>query len=115
LNNESRAKENTRLGEAMVQSNEKKPVDKENASKLANILEGLVFPSDKVSILLFLMLKPSNGKSDLLEILQNNLTEFQQYTHLYEIENLLQILQNNLTDNHQYTCVYEIEKKAGFL
>ena len=72
---------------------ENKPVDRNKASKLANMLEGLDFPADKPKILSFLNQKFSGEpKSDIV-----------------------QKLQDNLTDNKQFESVYEIEKQAGLV
>jgi hypothetical protein len=72
---------------------ENKPVDRNKASKLANMLEGLDFPADKPKILSFLNQKFSGEpKSDII-----------------------QKLQDNLTDNKQFENVYEIEKQAGLV
>jgi hypothetical protein len=69
------------------------PTDKEKASKLANMLEGLDFPADKPKIMSYLNQKQS-AESD---------------------NDIIQKLQNNLTDNVQYANVYEIEKQAGLV
>ena len=72
---------------------ENKPVDRNKASKLANMLEGLDFPADKPKILSFINQKFSGEpKSDII-----------------------QKLQDNLTDNKQFENVYEIEKQAGLV
>jgi hypothetical protein len=73
---------------------ENKPVDRANASKLANMLERLDFPADKPKILSYLNEKLS-GQSQYSDIIQK--------------------LQNNLTDNKQFDNVYEIEKQAGLV
>ena len=98
----------------MIQSTENEPVTKEYASKLASVLEGLVFPADKAALLLYLMQKPSNGKNHRY-LQQKYIPEFWEQINFYDIENLLPILQNNLTDNQKYSSPYEIEKKAGLL
>ncbi|TLX86006.1 MAG: hypothetical protein E6L04_04295 [Thaumarchaeota archaeon] len=71
-----------------------KPVDRTKASKLANMLEGLDFPTDKPKILLYVNEKLSGQTQD---------------------SDLIQKLQNNLTDNKQFKNVYEIEKQAGLV
>jgi hypothetical protein len=83
------------VGETTGQSTENKPVDKESASRLANVLEGFNFPADKAKILSFVnqKLAPAEG--------ENN--------------DLIKTLQNNLTDNKQYGNVYEIGKQAGLV
>lgn len=72
---------------------ENKPVERNKASKLANMREGLDFPADKPKILSYLNQKFSGEpKSDII-----------------------QILQDNLMDNKQFENVYEIEKQAGLV
>jgi len=57
------------------------------ASKLANLLEGLDFPANKSKILSYLNQKSSNGpEGDILQKLQNSLTEDRQLENVYEIE-----------------------------
>jgi hypothetical protein len=73
---------------------ENKPVDRAKASKLANMLEGLDFPADKPKILSYLKEKMSGQSQD---------------------SDIVQKLQNNLTDNKQFDNVYEIEKQAGLV
>jgi hypothetical protein len=73
---------------------ENKPVDRTKASKLARVLEGLDFPADKPKILSYVNEKLS-GQSQESDIVQK--------------------LQNNLTDNKQFNNVYEIEKQAGLV
>ena len=111
---EIRPTENTELSKAIVQSTESKSVINKNGSKLVNILEGLTFPADEVTILLFLMQKPSNGKN-YSYLQKTDIPEFWESINLYEIENLIPILQNNLSDDYQYNSRYDIEKKAGLL
>jgi hypothetical protein len=72
---------------------ENTPTDREKASKLANMLEGLDFPADKTKILSYLNQK-SSGQPE---------------------SDIIQKLQNNLTDNKQFENVYEIEKQAGLV
>jgi hypothetical protein len=72
---------------------ENKPIDRNKASKLANMLEGLDFPADKPKILSYVNQKRSGTPEN----------------------DIIQILQNNLTDNKQYDNVYEIERQAGLV
>lgn len=83
------------VGDATSQSPENRPVDKESASKLADLLEGLNFPADKAKILSFVNKRQSPGE--------------------VEYDDITETLQNNLTDNKQYANVYEIEKQAGLV
>jgi hypothetical protein len=80
------------------QPTENRPVDREKASKLAHLLEGLDFPADKAKILTFVNQNYPNGKAEGSED-----------------SDIIQKLQNNLTDNTQYANVYEIEKQAGLV
>ena len=50
-------------------------------------------------------------KKPLLSAIKNQ-PEFWEYINLYDIEKLLLILENNLTDDQQYNSPYEIEKKT---
>ena len=72
---------------------ENTPTDREKASKLANMLEGLDFPADKPKIMSFLNQKQSAESDD----------------------DIILKLQNNLTDNKKFENVYEIEKQAGLV
>lgn len=73
---------------------ENKPVDTSKASRLANMLEGLDFPADKPKILLYIKEKfPAQNQDN----------------------DIIQKLQNNLTDNKRFENVYEIEKQAGLI
>jgi cell division protein FtsL len=78
---------------------ENKPVDRTKASRLANMLEGLNFPADKPKILSYL-------KQQLY--LNQKVSEQPE-------KDIIQSLENNLTDNKQYENVYEIEKQAGLV
>lgn len=75
-----------RVGDATNQSPTNKPVDKEYASKMANLLQGLDFPADRAKIISHVNDKLSSDESnDLREILQSNLKE-KEYSNVYEIE-----------------------------
>jgi hypothetical protein len=59
------------------------------ASKLANLLEGLIFPASKDEIKDYLNRKsPAMGNriNDVLEAIQNNLEDGASYDSVYEIE-----------------------------
>jgi hypothetical protein len=58
------------------------------------MLEGLDFPADKPKILSYVKEKMSGQSHD---------------------SDIVQKLQNNLTDNKQFDNVYEIEKQAGLV
>jgi hypothetical protein len=85
-------------GETTHQPTENRPVDREKASKLAHLLEGLEFPADKAKILLFVNQNYPNGQMEGSED-----------------SDITQKLQNNLTDNTEYANVYQIEKQAGLV
>jgi hypothetical protein len=92
---EDRSNENpTQVGDSTNQSTENKPVDKESASKLANMLRGLDFPADKAKILSYITRESSGETSN---------------------DDIMQKLQSNLTDNKQFSNVYEVEKEAGLV
>jgi hypothetical protein len=66
-----------------------KAVDKDKASKMANLLEGLQFPATKEEIKAHLNMKsPSMGKriNDVLEAVENNLDEERRYDSAYDVE-----------------------------
>ncbi|HEY6949789.1 MAG TPA: hypothetical protein VI146_04195, partial [Nitrososphaeraceae archaeon] len=52
--------------------------------------------------------------NEYLQLLHSQ-TQFWDEINFYHLENLIQILQNNLTDTQQYKSPYEIEKEAGLL
>ena len=71
---------------------ENKATDRTKASKLANMLEGFDFPADIPKILSYLNQNFSEQENEII-----------------------QRLQNNLTDNKQFENVYEVEKQAGLV
>jgi len=76
-------------------SAENSPTDIKNASKLANLLEGISFPANKEKIKDHLnRLSPSMGN---------------------RINDVLEAIQNNLDENVEYKTTYEIEKAAGLV
>jgi hypothetical protein len=86
------------VGDMTGQPTENRPVDRQQASKLAHMLEGLDFPADKAKILTFVNQNYPNGQEEGSED-----------------SDITQKLQNNLTDSIQYANVYEIEKQAGLV
>jgi hypothetical protein len=84
--------------EMTAQPTENIPVNREQAAKLAHVLEGLDFPADKAKILFFVNQNYPNGQMEGSED-----------------SDITQKLQNNLSDNIQYANVYEIEKWAGLV
>ena len=75
--------------------------DKELASKMANLLEGLEFPVTKEKIKDHIINKNKKRKSRVME---NN--------NGFIIDTVLKAIQNNLQETIQYNNVYEIEKAA---
>ncbi|MFL6383489.1 MAG: C2H2-type zinc finger protein [Nitrososphaeraceae archaeon] len=71
--------------------------DKEIASKMANLLEGLEFPVTKEEI------KDHINKKKKSKVMKNN---------KIIVDTVLQAIQNNLQERIQYNNVYEIEKAA---
>jgi hypothetical protein len=78
-----------RVGEITGQPPTNKAVDKDKASKMANLLEGLQFPATKQEIKAHLNMKsPSMGNriNDVLEAVENNLDEERRYDSAYDVE-----------------------------
>jgi hypothetical protein len=78
-----------RVGEITSEPPTNKAVDKDKASKMANLLEGLQFPATKEEIKAHLNMKsPSMGNriNDVLEAVENNLDEERRYDSAYDVE-----------------------------
>jgi hypothetical protein len=78
-----------RKGDVTGESADNIPTDIKKASKLASLLEGISFPTNKEKIKDHLnRLSPSMGNriNDVLEAVQNNLDENVEYNSTYEIE-----------------------------
>ena len=71
--------------------NKNRPLDRTKVSNLASMLEGLDFPADKPKTMSYVNQNLSGVTQD---------------------SEILQKLQNNLTDNKRLNKVYEIEKQA---
>ena len=85
----------SRIGDIDKKSADNISTDIKKASKLANLLEGISFPTSKESIKDHLnRLSPSMGN---------------------RINDVLEAIQNNLDDNVEYNSTYEIEKAAGLV
>jgi hypothetical protein len=78
-----------RVGEITSEPPTNKAVDKDKASKMANLLEGLQFPATKEEIKAHLNMKsPSMGNriNDVLEAVENNLDEERRYDSTHDVE-----------------------------
>lgn len=78
-----------RVGDISGEAPENEATNKNVASKLANLLEGLTFPVTKEEIKNHLNRKsPSMGNriNDVFEAIQNNLEDGIRYNNAYEIE-----------------------------
>jgi hypothetical protein len=78
-----------RVGDITSEPPTNKAVDKDKASKMANLLEGLQFPATKQEIKAHLNMKsPSMGNTinDVLEAVENNLDEERRYDSAYDVE-----------------------------
>jgi hypothetical protein len=78
-----------RVGDITGDPPTNKAVDKDKASKMANLLEGLQFPATKEEIKAHLNMKsPSmrNRINDVLEAVENNLDEERRYDSAHDVE-----------------------------
>ena len=78
-----------RVGDITGEPPTNKAADKDKASKMANLLEGLQFPATKEEIKAHLNMKsPSMGNriNDVLEAVENNLDEEKRYDSAYDVE-----------------------------
>lgn len=85
-NNESSI---SRVGDISGESPTNEATDRQVASKLANLLEGLTFPVTKEDIKNHVNRKsPAMGNriNDVFEVIQNNLEDGISYNSVYEIE-----------------------------
>ena len=78
-----------RVGDLTGEAPTNETINRDTASKMANLLEDLAFPATKEDIRNHLNRKsPSMGNriNDVLEAVQNNLKDGVQYNSAYEIE-----------------------------
>jgi hypothetical protein len=78
-----------RVGDITGEPPTNKAADKDKASKMANLLEGLQFPATKEEIKAHLNMKsPSMGNriNDVLEAVENSLDEERRYDSAYDVE-----------------------------
>ena len=84
-----------RKGDVTGESADNVTTDIKKAAKLATLLEGISFPTNKERIKDHInRLSPSMGN---------------------RINDVLEAIQNNLDDNVEYNSTYEIEKSAGLV
>jgi hypothetical protein len=78
-----------RVGDLTGEPPTNESTNRDIASKMANLLEGLTFPANKEEIKDYLNRKsPTMGNriNDVLEAIQNNLEDGVRYNSVYEIE-----------------------------
>lgn len=78
-----------RVGDLTGEPPTNESTNRDIASKMANLLEGLTFPANKEEIKDYLNIKsPTMGNriNDVLEAIQNNLEDGVRYNDVYEIE-----------------------------
>lgn len=78
-----------RVGDLTGEPASNKTIDRDKASKMANLLEGLAFPATKEEIRKHLNERsPGMGNriNDVLEAIQNNLDDRRRYDSTYEVE-----------------------------
>jgi hypothetical protein len=78
-----------RVGDLTGEPPTNESTNRDIASKMANLLEGLTFPANKEEIKDYLNRKsPTMGSriNDVLEAIQNNLEDGVRYNSVYEIE-----------------------------
>ncbi len=94
-NKSGNASTTERVGDISGEAPTNDVTDRNVASKLANLLEGLTFPASKEEIKNHLNRKsPSMGN---------------------RINDVFEAVQNNLEDGIRYNSVYEIERAAGLV
>jgi hypothetical protein len=78
-----------RVGDLRGEPPTNEPTDRETASKMANLLEGLKFPATKEDIRSHINKKsPTMGNriNDVFEAVQNNLEDGVSYNNVYDVE-----------------------------
>jgi mannitol-specific phosphotransferase system IIBC component len=86
----------TRESSILTQESSNKALDKDTASKMANLLEGLDFPVTKDNIINHIHGKFDNADKETLN-------------------DILKLIQNKLQNNVKYNSVYEVEKAANLV
>lgn len=78
-----------RVGDMTGEPSSNRAADRDKASKMANLLEGLEFPASKEEIRRHVNMKsPEAGNriNDVLEAIENNLDDRKRYASAYEVE-----------------------------
>src|SRR5919202_3187496 len=78
-----------RVGDITGEPPTNEPIDREKASKMANLLEGLEFPATKQEIRTHVNARsPSMGNriNEVLEAIENNLDDGREYVSVYDVE-----------------------------
>lgn len=78
-----------RVGDMTGEPPTNKAVDRDRASKMANLLEGIEFPATKEKILAHVNARsPAAGNriNDVLEAIRNNLDDGRRYDSAYDVE-----------------------------
>jgi hypothetical protein len=89
-----------RVGDMTGQSADNEALDRNAASKMANLLEGLDFPATKEEIKNHINRKsPSMGNrvNDVIEAVQNNLEDGESYENVYEVEKAAGLVKESKT------------------
>ena len=87
-----------RVGDIRGEPPTNETTDRNTASKMANLLEGLEFPTTKEEIKNHINRKsPSMGNriNDVMEAVQNNLKEDTQYNSVYDVEIAARLVKKN--------------------
>ena len=87
-----------RVGDIRGEPATNETTDRNTASKMANLLEGLQFPTTKEEIKDHINRKsPSMGNriNDVMEAVQNNLREDIQYNSVYDVEIAARLVKKN--------------------
>jgi hypothetical protein len=96
-----------RVGDITAEQLTNITTNKQIASKMANLLEGLEFPVTKEKIKDHIINKKNKKKKRKSKIMKND--------RIIIVDTVLKAIQNNLQEGIQYNNVYEIEKAAGLV
>jgi hypothetical protein len=91
----------SRVGDTTGEPPVNAATDRDKASKMANLLEGLQFPATKTEIKEHVNRKsPSMGNriNDIFEAIQNNLEEGTRYENVYEVEKAAGLVEQKESD-----------------
>jgi|SRR6187200_1762232 hypothetical protein len=90
-----------RVGDLRGEPPTNQATNRETASKMANLLEGLQFPATKEDIRNHLNRKsPSMGNriNDVIEAIQNNLEDGVRYNNVYDVELAIGLVQKKMNE-----------------